>query len=106
MELLHYSQCACMYLCCSVNQFISLTTVFTYKDGQLWCIVCDNIVKSDAVWPIHINSKKHKDNISKKKSAPVQIDVKQNGASLKRPAETPAPLPPPPKQIKSKFSST
>ncbi|KAI5701516.1 hypothetical protein M8J75_010422 [Diaphorina citri] len=72
-----------------------------YKDGQLWCIVCDNIVKSDAVWPIHINSKKHKDNISKKKSAPVQIDVKQNGASLKRPAETPAPLPPPPKQIKS-----
>lgn len=71
-----------------------------YKDGQLWCIVCDNIVKSDAVWPIHINSKKHKENINSKKSAPVRTNI-VNGSSLKRPAEAPAPLPPPPKQIKS-----
>ncbi|KAL1456338.1 hypothetical protein WDU94_001077 [Cyamophila willieti] len=74
-----------------------------YKEGQLWCIVCDNIVRSDAVWPIHINSKKHKENISKKKSTLVPAaDVRSNGFSLKRPADTPvAPLPTPPKQIKS-----
>uniref|UniRef100_A0A8D9FG71 Zinc finger protein 830 n=1 Tax=Cacopsylla melanoneura TaxID=428564 RepID=A0A8D9FG71_9HEMI len=74
-----------------------------YKEGQLWCIVCDNIVRSDAVWPIHINSKKHKDNIGKKKSTVVPpVNVQSNGFSLKRPASTPvAPLPTPPKQIKS-----
>uniref|UniRef100_A0A1B6LLH5 Zinc finger protein 830 n=1 Tax=Graphocephala atropunctata TaxID=36148 RepID=A0A1B6LLH5_9HEMI len=37
------------------------------EDGTLTCIVCENIVRSDAVWIVHLNSKQHKDNIARKK---------------------------------------
>ncbi|XP_071444217.1 zinc finger protein 830 [Hetaerina americana] len=33
------------------------------NDGQLSCILCGSIVRSEAVWNIHINSKQHKENI-------------------------------------------
>ncbi|XP_012163633.1 zinc finger protein 830 [Bombus terrestris] len=35
-----------------------------YTDaGQLMCILCKTIVRSEAVWPVHLNSKTHKENI-------------------------------------------
>lgn len=33
------------------------------KDGQLSCILCGSIVRSEAIWNVHINSKQHKENI-------------------------------------------
>ncbi|BES99930.1 Zinc finger protein 830 [Nesidiocoris tenuis] len=33
----------------------------------LSCIVCDSVVKSEAVWSVHINSRQHKLNIAKSK---------------------------------------
>lgn len=35
-----------------------------YEHGELKCIVCDSIVRSEKAWPVHINSKKHKENIA------------------------------------------
>uniref|UniRef100_A0A1B6FUH5 Zinc finger protein 830 n=1 Tax=Cuerna arida TaxID=1464854 RepID=A0A1B6FUH5_9HEMI len=37
------------------------------EDGTLTCIVCESIVRSDAVWIVHLNSKQHKDNIARRK---------------------------------------
>uniref|UniRef100_A0A1B6K007 Zinc finger protein 830 n=1 Tax=Homalodisca liturata TaxID=320908 RepID=A0A1B6K007_9HEMI len=37
------------------------------EDGTLTCIVCESIIRNDAVWIVHLNSKQHKDNIARKK---------------------------------------
>ncbi|KAK9512083.1 hypothetical protein O3M35_000589 [Rhynocoris fuscipes] len=43
-----------------------------YSDsGVLSCIVCNSVVRSEAVWNVHINSKQHRENIAKKKQTPV-----------------------------------
>uniref|UniRef100_A0A2M4CRF2 Zinc finger protein 830 n=1 Tax=Anopheles darlingi TaxID=43151 RepID=A0A2M4CRF2_ANODA len=35
-----------------------------YNDaGQLSCVLCRSVVRSEAVWKVHINSKQHKENI-------------------------------------------
>lgn len=37
-----------------------------YSDnGELTCIACNSVVKTEAIWGVHINSKKHKENIKK-----------------------------------------
>ena len=47
----------------------SSLTCFTYaSNGQLLCILCDSVVRSEAVWSVHINSKKHRENIVNVKS--------------------------------------
>ncbi|VEN53466.1 unnamed protein product [Callosobruchus maculatus] len=39
-----------------------------YNDsGQLTCILCQSIVRSETVWTIHINSKQHKQNVEQAK---------------------------------------
>nr|XP_019530686.2 zinc finger protein 830-like [Aedes albopictus] len=35
--------------------------------GQLTCILCNSVVRSEAVWKVHINSKQHKENIEQAK---------------------------------------
>ncbi|KAM3967375.1 zinc finger protein 830 [Aphomia sociella] len=35
--------------------------------GQLTCILCKSIVRSENVWTIHVNSKQHRDNVDKAK---------------------------------------
>ncbi|XP_044761411.1 zinc finger protein 830 [Coccinella septempunctata] len=35
-----------------------------YNDqGQLTCVLCKSIVRSEAVWNVHVNAKQHKDNV-------------------------------------------
>ncbi|XP_014291798.1 zinc finger protein 830 [Halyomorpha halys] len=37
-----------------------------YSDsGELTCIACNSVVKTEAIWGVHINSKKHKESIKK-----------------------------------------
>lgn len=43
------------------------------SDGTLMCVICNNIVRSEAVWNVHLNSKAHRENIQlakQKKLAP------------------------------------
>ncbi|KAJ2952023.1 hypothetical protein O0L34_g4283 [Tuta absoluta] len=35
--------------------------------GQLMCILCNSIVRSEAVWPVHVNSKQHRGNVEQAK---------------------------------------
>ncbi|KOB52052.1 Uncharacterized protein OBRU01_26603, partial [Operophtera brumata] len=37
------------------------------SSGQLMCLLCSSIVRSENVWPVHINSKQHKENVDKAK---------------------------------------
>lgn len=89
----------------------SLMTIFKYdKDGNLTCIVCDTIVRSEAVWTVHINSKNHRQNIAnkvKKKEEPIlppppppEKFIKPSVSTLKRSAPPP-PIPVSTKKIKS-----
>ncbi|XP_058059687.1 zinc finger protein 830 [Anopheles bellator] len=39
-----------------------------YNDaGQLSCVLCKSVVRSEAVWKVHINSKQHKENVQSAK---------------------------------------
>lgn len=74
------------------NLGISLTLFYTYNDtGQLACILCQSVVKSDAIWPVHINSKQHRDNVEKAK----KLKEKTNNFTtpLKRPLTPPHEVP-------------
>ncbi|XP_066150998.1 zinc finger protein 830 [Euwallacea fornicatus] len=62
----------------------------TYNElGQLTCILCKTIVKSEAVWVVHINAKQHKENIELAK----KLKEKTNNFTtpLKRPLTPPLP---------------
>uniref|UniRef100_A0A182TAZ7 Zinc finger protein 830 n=1 Tax=Anopheles maculatus TaxID=74869 RepID=A0A182TAZ7_9DIPT len=38
--------------------------LYTYNDaGQLMCVLCRSVVRSAAVWKVHLNSKQHKENV-------------------------------------------
>lgn len=39
-----------------------------YNDlGQLMCVLCKTIVRSENVWQIHVNAKQHRDNVAEAK---------------------------------------
>ncbi|KAF2896661.1 hypothetical protein ILUMI_09510 [Ignelater luminosus] len=66
----------------------SLILFYTYNDlGQLICILCQSVVRSDAVWPVHINSKQHRDKVEQAK----KLKEKTNNFTtpLKRPLTPP-----------------
>jgi len=70
----------------------------TYDDsGQLFCILCESVVRSEAVWNIHINSKKHRENIARvkrKREDPLNCVQPSLPQPVKRPAQTEVILPP------------
>ncbi|CAG9795079.1 unnamed protein product [Diatraea saccharalis] len=35
--------------------------------GQLTCVLCSSIVRSEQVWPVHVNSKQHRENVENAK---------------------------------------
>ncbi|ENN79799.1 hypothetical protein YQE_03757, partial [Dendroctonus ponderosae] len=57
--------------------------------GQLTCILCKSIVRSEAVWVVHINAKQHKENVEIAK----KLKEKTNNFTtpLKRPMTPPMP---------------
>nr|XP_029732778.1 zinc finger protein 830-like [Aedes albopictus] len=67
-----------------------------YNDaGQLTCILCNSVVRSEAVWKVHINSKQHKENIEQAKKlkekvaeAPMPVQSQTPPATVQPPAAT------------------
>lgn len=69
-----------------------------YNDqGQLSCILCQSVVRSENVWKVHINSKTHKENIALAKE--LKQKTQNFTETVKRPA-TPPPSQGPPKKLK------
>lgn len=60
-----------------------------YTDsGQLMCILCKSIVRNETVWPVHLNSKIHKENITLAKTTKLETESAtrtSNVLSFKRP---------------------
>jgi zinc finger protein 830 len=52
--------------------------------------VCESVVRSEAIWKVHINSKKHRENLASAKSRSEQAAnfVHPSVPQLKRPAQT------------------
>ncbi|EEZ98228.2 zinc finger protein 830 [Tribolium castaneum] len=66
--------------------------LFKYNDsGQLTCVLCKSVVKSEAVWTVHINSKQHRENVELAK----KLKEKTNNFTtpLKRPLTPPMEVP-------------
>ncbi|CAD6226704.1 GSCOCG00005872001-RA-CDS [Cotesia congregata] len=66
----------------------NLIIILLYNDlGQLMCVICKSVVRSETVWPVHLNSKSHKDNVAAaKKSLEVKATVnKAPTSAFKRP---------------------
>lgn len=54
---------------------LSLTLINTYTDsGQLMCILCKSIVRNETIWPVHLNSKIHKENIALAKKTKLETE--------------------------------
>lgn len=50
--------------------------VNTYTDaGQLMCILCKTVIRNETVWPVHLNSKSHKENITLAKKTKLETDI-------------------------------
>ncbi|XP_012225427.1 zinc finger protein 830 [Linepithema humile] len=46
-----------------------------YTDaGQLMCILCKSIIRNETVWPVHLNSKVHKENIALAKKTKLETE--------------------------------
>ncbi|XP_018396069.1 PREDICTED: zinc finger protein 830 [Cyphomyrmex costatus] len=60
-----------------------------YSDsGQLMCILCKSVVRNETIWPVHLNSKMHKDNVALTKKTKLETEniVKiPNVQTFKRP---------------------
>ncbi|XP_053982708.1 zinc finger protein 830 [Hylaeus anthracinus] len=47
-----------------------------YTDvGQLMCVLCKITVRNEVVWPVHLNSKTHKENIALAKKTKLETDI-------------------------------
>lgn len=60
--------------------------------GQLTCILCNSVVRSEAVWTVHINAKQHKQNVEQAR----KLKERTNNftTSIKRPLTPPLEVPP------------
>ncbi|XP_065085950.1 zinc finger protein 830 [Ochlerotatus camptorhynchus] len=59
-----------------------------YNDaGQLSCILCSSVVRSEAVWKVHVNSKQHKESIEQAKQ--LKEKAAQSATTIAQPQKTP-----------------
>ncbi|KAG5670129.1 hypothetical protein PVAND_000411 [Polypedilum vanderplanki] len=49
-----------------------------YENGQLHCVLCKSIVRSEAVWNVHINASQHKENLAIAKELKSKLQNKQS----------------------------
>lgn len=70
-----------------------------YSAGQLMCILCSSVVRSEKAWPVHLNSKQHKENVEQAKKLK---EVTNNFTKVsKHKRSSPPREAPPEKKIKS-----
>lgn len=55
--------------------------------GQLTCILCKSVVRSEAVWKVHVNAKQHKQNVEVAKQLKERTHNFTKPAPVKRSAE-------------------
>lgn len=60
------------------------------ESGQLTCVLCKTIVKSEAVWTVHVNAKQHKQNVEMAKRLKEKTS---NFTTSKRPMTPPPEIP-------------
>jgi hypothetical protein len=88
------------------NLIIFLNPLNTYNElDQLICILCKMVVRNEAVWPVHLNSRLHKDNIAiakKTKLEPTATSQSVNSNKRLSTYEDPQPQ----KKIKGILKST
>lgn len=76
----------------------------TYTDSsQLMCILCRSVIRSKAVWSVHLNSKIHKENIvlAKKTKLETQNTMRTSDSPIFKRPSSPSQNAPANKKIKS-----
>ncbi|XP_015121910.1 zinc finger protein 830 [Diachasma alloeum] len=78
------------------------------ETGQLMCLICKSIIRSETVWPVHLNSKSHRENVSSAKKILETKEVPSNppkgDRTFKRPS-SPDRESDPPKKVKGILKS-
>lgn len=54
-----------------------------YENGQLMCVLCKSIVRSENVWKVHVNAKQHKENLALAKQLKEKIENQSSKKSDK-----------------------
>lgn len=69
------------------------------NSGQLMCILCNSVVRSEQVWPVHINSKQHRENVEKAKKLK-ELTNNFTVGKIKHKSSSPPKDAPPEKKVK------
>ncbi|XP_075971769.1 zinc finger protein 830 [Anticarsia gemmatalis] len=69
------------------------------NSGQLMCILCNSVVRSEHVWQVHVNSKQHKENVEKAKKLK-ELTNNFTVGKIKHKSSSPPKDAPPEKKIK------
>lgn len=64
------------------------------------CIICNAVVKSETIWYVHINSKQHRDNITRKKPSKEKATSDSTSKSLISKKDTTSTVVNPPVKLK------
>lgn len=67
--------------------------------GQLMCILCNSVVRSEHVWQVHLNSKQHRENVEKAKKLK-ELTNNFTVGKIKHKSESPPKDAPPEKKLK------
>lgn len=87
--------------------FIVLNFFNTYNElDQLTCVLCKTMVRSETLWPVHLNSKAHKDNMALTKRSKLEPAATQPLSSTKRASATIFQEPQPAKKVKGILKNT
>ncbi|XP_072940134.1 26S proteasome non-ATPase regulatory subunit 5-like [Epargyreus clarus] len=65
------------------------------SSGQLTCVLCSSVVRSENVWQVHINSKQHRTNVEQaKKLKELTNNFTDGKVKIKRPSDSAGDVPP------------
>lgn len=73
--------------------------------GQLMCLLCSSVVRSENVWTVHVNSKQHRENVEKAKQLK-ELTKNFTVSKIKRISEGVIKDGPPEKKIKGILKNT
>ncbi|XP_058792425.1 zinc finger protein 830 [Phymastichus coffea] len=68
--------------------------------NQLTCVLCKTVIKSETVWPVHLNSKTHKDNVLVIKQTKEKLEATARAPKTHKRQSTTFQEPQPAKKVK------
>ncbi|KYQ46442.1 hypothetical protein ALC60_14538 [Trachymyrmex zeteki] len=75
----------------TIKKIDSPLAKYPFYSGQLMCILCKSVVRSETIWPVHLNSKVHKDNVALAKKTKLETESTINVSNVQTFKRPPSP---------------